>query len=282
MDDHLRKSLGFSRINKRLFWSLFWSAWQKGVRKETIISGFQKTGIWPLDPPIVLNQLESITISSSSDSETPIRTAREARKLVKVVKQSIDVSIKQLDRLCDTLEGLTIENELLRHENGHLKSTIISQHKRRKNRQPLALGDELQGKAGWFVSPRKLANALQERDAKEAQILQDKKLRAIAKTERQTEAQIQRERVEARKQERKEKREQKEREAAARKRARERARASKKAQESPKKVQRSISISQKEALGPSSDEGGSKEDAQQSIMVSRTGRKVNLPTRFLE
>jgi MFS superfamily sulfate permease-like transporter len=153
--------------------------------------------------------MKSITCSSSSNLETPIRTAREARKLVKVVKNSINISTKELDRLAQTIEEISIENKLLYHKVNYLKSIIIDQHKRRKNPQPLALDNELQEKAGWFVSLKKLAKALEERDAIETQILEEKKLKKVVKTEQQVIAQLRRDQVEARKREMKEKRERK-------------------------------------------------------------------------
>jgi regulator of replication initiation timing len=47
-----------------------------------------------------------------------------------------------MDELAKAVEQMAIENELLRHENGHLKSTLIDQRKRPKKTQTLALDNQ--------------------------------------------------------------------------------------------------------------------------------------------
>lgn len=50
-------SLGIVGMSKRMFWSVFRSAWQKTFTFENISSAFHKTGIFPLSPSLVLNQI---------------------------------------------------------------------------------------------------------------------------------------------------------------------------------------------------------------------------------
>ena len=47
LNDMMFNSLGTVNISKRVFWGVFWSAWQKAFNEKNIISRFEKTGIWP-------------------------------------------------------------------------------------------------------------------------------------------------------------------------------------------------------------------------------------------
>jgi hypothetical protein len=48
-------SLGMVNMSKRAFWSVFFPAWQQAFSEKNINSGFEKTGIWPYNPSLVLN-----------------------------------------------------------------------------------------------------------------------------------------------------------------------------------------------------------------------------------
>jgi DDE superfamily endonuclease len=213
LDNYIQRTRGYSRMTKRVFWSIFWPSWQKGVRKDTILSGFKKTGIHPFNPPIVLSQVAPIVIEdSSSDDEgqRTIKTAREVRKLVKEVRNTQQVASSNIERLIQSVEEMSIENELLRHEIGLLSSTLITERKRRKRGQALGLPEQEEPKFGQFYSPMKIQRKLDELKAKEVQQEQEKQQKADDKLQaqilRDESAKANRERIENNKRERDRKR----------------------------------------------------------------------------
>lgn len=281
IDDYARTSFGFSRVTKQTFWSLFWPAWQKGVRKETILSGFKKTGIWPLDPAIVLDQLLPIKIEDSSSDEEPISTAKEAIKLVKRVKDSGIPLTQDLKDLFINFEQMSLRNELLRYENGNLRATLIDQLKRVKNPRPLIFGNP---STGLFVSPKKIAIALQERDNKETLQLEEKELkaeqRALKKAQKDAEQQIYRERVEFNKLERARKKNEKEHEKKLKQLARERQKASKNGPKSFKRTKSQSKITQKKIQEVFGDTIGGNTPIVLYTSTARSGRQIKPPMRL--
>ena len=57
LNDLIMQTAGFTAIRKRDFFSLFWTAYEKTFNKKIIGSAFEKTGIWPFNPSIVLDKL---------------------------------------------------------------------------------------------------------------------------------------------------------------------------------------------------------------------------------
>jgi hypothetical protein len=55
LNEYIHVSQGFSSMTKRLFWSLFWPAWDIAVSKKNIMSGFSRAGIEPFNPLVVLD-----------------------------------------------------------------------------------------------------------------------------------------------------------------------------------------------------------------------------------
>jgi hypothetical protein len=101
---------------------------------------------------------------------------------------------------------MVVRNDLLRHENSYLNSTLIDEVKRRKKGKPMGLLAEEEPKYGQFWSPTKIAIRREEIRAQEDQEQQESKRKAgdklqqrIARDER---AQEYRKRVEFNKRER--------------------------------------------------------------------------------
>ena len=77
-------SLGMVSMSKRSFWSLFLPAWKQAFTPKNIVSGFEKTGIWPCDPSLVLSTItKPQLIELEKDSQllkTPM-TSRAIRRI---------------------------------------------------------------------------------------------------------------------------------------------------------------------------------------------------------
>jgi hypothetical protein len=72
----IAKTEGFSNIQKRHFFTLFWPAWNDSFTEENILSGFESTGINPFNPQRVITKFEKKSQKdrpSSSESVSSLK-----------------------------------------------------------------------------------------------------------------------------------------------------------------------------------------------------------------
>ncbi|KAJ6436142.1 Arginine--tRNA ligase, cytoplasmic-like protein [Purpureocillium lavendulum] len=156
------KTQGLISLSKREFWTLFWNAFEASFSPENIASGWERTGLLPLDPEVVLSQIsektrdDSDTGGDSAESLALQRpTARDLRRLVdKAVDHSSSDAGRSSRKLKSTLESLQSEVELLRYENQGLRETIIHEKQRRQRGKALKdyLFDRIQSRP-FLLSP---------------------------------------------------------------------------------------------------------------------------------
>lgn len=201
------KTQGLSRLSKREFWDLFYPAFQASFIEKNIISGWEKCGLHPFNPDIIISQLERPPSSSSSSSassaalESP--TARDLRRLFeKISLQDPKASISR--KLQNTLEKLQTENELLKHENKGLRETIHVEKKRRKRGKPLRdyLFDRDDPNAAQVFSPSKIQLARQRKAEMEAQQEEEALQKQLEKEQKKRAAEERKAQVEERKRQR--------------------------------------------------------------------------------
>ena len=288
LDEMITSSRGFSRMSKRLFWSIFWPAWQKAVRYETISSGFEKTGIYPFNPVVVLDQLKPTTaFSSSDDSEIdpePITNARDVRQLIKSVRQEKGVISSKMDLLCKSMEAMVFENDLLRHENTQIHQTLLNEVKRRKRGKPMGLLGANEPKFGQFWSPTKLAIRKQEIETQAQQEERQKQLaadqRLQSQIERDLKTQAYRDRVEFNKRERDRKKAEKDAEIERKRRQKELEKAQKAYEKQSTLPSRLRTKSQKKSQQAIKAIPIRNEVSEQSVLITRSGRITTLPAHF--
>ena len=283
---YTHNSRSFSRVTKGIFWQLFWAAWEVSVRPAVIQSAFQKTGIYPHNPSIVLNTLRILPKEEPLEEQgylPVVKTTRDIRDLAKKVYKCPE---KHIDYLLKCLEALSIDNECIHHENHHLKAVILGERKQRKTGKALGLVNGDGDKFAQFYSPTKYQARVEALQQKEALIEQEKQQkqdeRTQAKEMRELKAHIRREAIAARKQAAKEKRENNEREKMARKRARERARATKIAQKLSKRPPRSMPITQIRDAPLSAVEVVEERVQTRIEAQTRSGSRQKLPAKFLD
>jgi hypothetical protein len=85
---------GFTRLSKRDFFRLFWVACGKAFTPENIQSGWQKTGLHPFAPEVVLDKYKrdqpiEEERPSSRDSSISVLTAKDWRKIEKLLKEVV-------------------------------------------------------------------------------------------------------------------------------------------------------------------------------------------------
>ena len=284
IDALIQSSAGFSRMTKRSFWKLFRIAWKKAVTPANICSAFAAAGIYPLDPSIVLNQISFDTFSDSSDDDehlsrtpTDVRAVRRCTKALKKADMEMAAGIELIVRAA---EKISIQKELLEHENIGLRNALILEQKRRKRGKKMGILDPEEPGQAVFASPGKIATIRANRIEEEAQ-----KAAAEEEKEREKEAKAA-ERV--RKAREVEDRREARREMAAQKKAEKEAAAEAKRQQKEANAQvraeEQAMMSRKKSIGSieeastmsanKSKEGGSNPGH------VRSGRNISLPSRF--
>jgi phage-related minor tail protein len=151
--------MGFSRITKRVFYSLFKVAWLQAMTKENIKSAFKKPGIEPLDAPVVLDQIRPNTPPNPTQSEEGILTIRRLRKATKMLRTAQEDQHNQVQQLIVTSEKLVIRNEILEHEIRMLRATLIDEKRRRKRGKKMGLIDLDNPGQAQFFSLERIAKA---------------------------------------------------------------------------------------------------------------------------
>jgi hypothetical protein len=68
---HTQRSQGLVPIKKGDFFLLFWDAWGKAFKKETVLRSWEATGIWPMDPDNVLKRFKK----DAPDEASPVNTS---------------------------------------------------------------------------------------------------------------------------------------------------------------------------------------------------------------
>lgn len=197
LDNYIYTSFGRRGMSKREFFGIFWPAFERAFTEENIKSGWAKTGIWPHDEERVIRQVEPHqqgsrpgTASSNSSAALSKAQARDVRQLANEV---LDISDPKHRKLLNTMESIHAQNELLQHENQHLRQAFAEEKKRRQRAKPLfeQLRKDTDGGA-MFFSPMKIQEArdLQaqkesEKQQEDARKVEAKRLRALAKEEKQ-------------------------------------------------------------------------------------------------
>ena len=105
LDQLIQTTLGFSAIKKRDFFQIFWPAWIKAFKKDTILSAWRKTGIVPPDPAVVLRTLKQAPTSCTAPHGSGKRTSmsflddQDSPRKVKRLRKEVDhLSWQQNDR----------------------------------------------------------------------------------------------------------------------------------------------------------------------------------------
>jgi len=211
LDDLVRKSEGHTSISKRDFFSLFWPAFEKAFTKENIVSAWSHTGIWPFDPQKVLSSLPEAhgtgtrspqSMQRPSDSppsiyNSPSKTRRLRSMLSVDSARSDEKTQKTLERLSDTVLGLSAKLVLSNLRVKHLSESLHKQEERKKRKRKVI--EELRASGSsetLFMSPSKIQKTrdiASSREQEKEQLQQEKiaraQVRAQAKAEKEAEAQ---------------------------------------------------------------------------------------------
>jgi hypothetical protein len=174
-----------------------------------ISSAWLKSGIYPFKPELVLSQISSTELHTSSESDSEPELALDvqtARRLTKKIYKEPGIVSKNVELLIKSIDTLILQNELLRRDNSQLNSVIISEKKHQNRPKPLGLLGDEDTKFGQFWSPVKIGLRRDEIKAKQEQDELEKRLAEEKKQEdtdnRQIRAQLERDRIDFNKSER--------------------------------------------------------------------------------
>ena len=208
LDDLVRKSEGHTSISKRDFFSLFWPAFEAAFTKENIASAWSKSGIWPFDPQKVLKSFtETQNARTSSRRSTqrssnsppsvynsPSKTKRLRSMLNASSSHSDYKTQKTLQRLGDTVLGLSAKLVLANLRVKHLSESLYEEEGRKKKRRKVV--DELRESGPsetLFMSPSKIQRTrdiASSRELEKQQLQDEKKARAQARAQEKAQKEV--------------------------------------------------------------------------------------------
>lgn len=105
---------------------MFWSAWISSFKRETILSSFQATGIWPKQREVILKRFHQKTFNDEDkDSTSDTLSDANWRKIREVIQSSVkDGASKDVQRVIHAVHHLQVQNELLLSENSGLRESF--------------------------------------------------------------------------------------------------------------------------------------------------------------
>jgi hypothetical protein len=191
LTSHLHNAQGLIPIKKGDFFPLFWRAWQASFKQPTILTAFEATGIWPMNSNVILKRFASTPEAERSSSSG--LSDSDWRKLDRLVRVAVTDSHQDgAKKLRSSVHHLSVQNELLKHENKGLKEALHHKQKHKKKGKALDLQQRQEYHGGAvFWSPRKMREARAREAVQEQDEIEEKLQRARAKKQRE-EAQLQR------------------------------------------------------------------------------------------
>jgi hypothetical protein len=138
LTNHLHDAQGLALIRKGEFFPLFWIAWTSCFKEEHILKSFEATGIWPMNPDVILKRFTH----ESSDEEEEVDNDEEydwqyMERLLRAAVQ--DTTSRAAKKLSLSLHHLQVRNELLKVENKGLREALKAKKKHAKHGKRLDL-----------------------------------------------------------------------------------------------------------------------------------------------
>jgi hypothetical protein len=165
------QSVGLVSMTKRLFYPLFRDAFKAAFTTDRIKHAFEKPGIWPFNPAIVIDIIKKpivIEPNIALGPRTPL-TSRAVRRIHRQYK--LDHSESKLELILRGHERLAAQHSIDNHIiNGLREAFQIEKKKRQKSRRLNLIGKEDDG-GPQFFSPSQVQAArkrLAEKDDEEA------------------------------------------------------------------------------------------------------------------
>ena len=181
----LADSLDIISISKRAFFKVFWPAWQQAFSVQNIKSGFRKTGIWPTNAALVIDEITIPQAPPVTEQEikTPL-TCRTARHVQRIYTRAPTSPV--LAKILRANLLLAAQHSIDKHIQKGLVEALKQEKKRRQQGKRLNLiGEEDSGPQ--LFSPTRVQAARDYQTSKETeesnrqQSITDRKIAAATK-----------------------------------------------------------------------------------------------------
>jgi hypothetical protein len=140
LDAYTHGGLGWISMTKRMFWPLFRDAWEDSFTAKNIINAFRKTGICPLKPELIIQEIQKPSPRPFTPSKLcllPIVTLITCRAVRRLCKAS--PTLEKVAVLKRAVLRLATKLDIQNHENRGLRAAIIGEKKRRQRGRRLNL-----------------------------------------------------------------------------------------------------------------------------------------------
>ncbi|KAF1987353.1 DDE-domain-containing protein [Aulographum hederae CBS 113979] len=162
LNERLFLTQGLSGISQKDFFDLVWPAYLRAFTESNILSGFRKTGLYPLDAKQVLSQLPSRPDPQKELKSGDTSSRNMINCLLFEAFAGSDVSSKSRQKIAATIHELATQNQILNAENSGLRETIKMEKKKRIPRQRVMEKYREPDSKAAFFTPAKVAKALDE------------------------------------------------------------------------------------------------------------------------
>jgi membrane protein involved in colicin uptake len=179
---YLHNSQGLLALKKGDFFLLFWGAWTLSFTMENIILSFKHTGINPMDPEVVLKQLQNLTPQENkSFQEDEIGAGSLWRQIHNLIVSTVkDTESQEAKQLSNAFHSLQTQSELEKHENKGLRAVLDTKKKRKEKKYTLDFGKPRENTgSAMFFTPSKVKKAQFIQKTKE----QDQEAETLEKAE---------------------------------------------------------------------------------------------------
>jgi hypothetical protein len=185
LNDLMYKGEGHVHVTKRLFWLLFKDAWDASFTTSNIESSWRKTGIWPFNPPIILDTIKR-PVTPPSSSYEGVKTPTTVKGLRNFQRFCLkDPSTIKLKKLLRANETLLTRVSIAEHRTRNLLQALQIEKKKRQRSKKLQLnlaGDETSHGQWWGVPEiQRAAAKLEEKEIEEKVRAAEKEQQKIEK-----------------------------------------------------------------------------------------------------
>jgi DDE superfamily endonuclease len=172
----MEKSGGLVSFTKRMFWTTFKATWDNSMTSENILSAFEKCGIWPTKPDVILDVINpprpSTPSDSSSDEPSTPYTVKRMRQFSKI--HTGRPTKEAFRKLTKANEVNATRASIAKHRVNGLREALLMEQKKRRRGKKLNLIGEPSGKAQFFGTEEVLA--AQAREAQKLALVEQEKL----------------------------------------------------------------------------------------------------------
>jgi hypothetical protein len=150
LDNYLRKSLGYTSMTKRMFYTFFRTAWITTLTPERIQRSFERTGIWPYKPETIMKTINTQRPETPPEASQgpnnplqPPKTPMSGRAIRKLQREyKLNPSPGKVDLLFRSSIRLAAEHSIGEHVREGLFESLKNEKRRRKRGKKLNLCGE--------------------------------------------------------------------------------------------------------------------------------------------